>query len=46
MPGAYTGGVEGVPRVLRVLRREFETVMRHMGAPDVASISESFLQPR
>ncbi len=43
--GLAAFGEAGVEGVLRVLRREFETVMRHMGTPDVASITRDFVQP-
>ncbi|MDJ0869238.1 MAG: alpha-hydroxy acid oxidase [Myxococcota bacterium] len=42
--GLAAFGEPGVAGVLRVLRREFETVMRHMGTPDVASITGEFVQ--
>jgi 4-hydroxymandelate oxidase len=43
--GLAAFGEPGVEGVLRVLRREFETVMRHMGTRDVASITRDFVQP-
>ncbi|MCP5068521.1 MAG: alpha-hydroxy-acid oxidizing protein [bacterium] len=43
--GLAAFGEPGVEGVLRVLRREFETVMRHMGTRNVASISRDFVQP-
>lgn len=43
--GLAAFGEAGVEGVLRVLRREFETVMRHMGTRDVASITQDFVQP-
>jgi 4-hydroxymandelate oxidase len=42
--GLAAFGEPGVAGVLRVLRRELETVMRHMGTPDVASITADFAQ--
>jgi isopentenyl diphosphate isomerase/L-lactate dehydrogenase-like FMN-dependent dehydrogenase len=42
--GLAAFGEAGVAGVLRVLRREFETVMRHMGTPDVPSITKDFVQ--
>lgn len=44
--GLAAFGQAGVEGVLRVLRREFETVMRHMGTPNVASITGAFIRPR
>ena len=44
--GLSAFGQPGVEGVLRVLQREFETVMRHMGTPNVASIKGAFVQPR
>ena len=43
--GLAAFGEAGVEGVLRVLRREFETVMRHMGTRDLASITRDFVQP-
>ncbi len=43
--GLAAFGEAGVEGVLRVLRREFETVMRHMGTPNIASITRDFVQP-
>jgi len=43
--GLSAFGESGVEGVLRLLRREFETVMRHMGTPDVESITGAFVQP-
>jgi isopentenyl diphosphate isomerase/L-lactate dehydrogenase-like FMN-dependent dehydrogenase len=43
--GLAAFGEPGVDGVLRVLRRELEAVMRHMGTPDVASITQDFVQP-
>jgi isopentenyl diphosphate isomerase/L-lactate dehydrogenase-like FMN-dependent dehydrogenase len=40
--GLSAFGEEGVAGVLTVLRREFETVMRHMGTRDIASITADF----
>jgi isopentenyl diphosphate isomerase/L-lactate dehydrogenase-like FMN-dependent dehydrogenase len=42
--GLAAFGERGVAGVLRVLRRELETVMRHMGTPDVPSITRDFVQ--
>jgi isopentenyl diphosphate isomerase/L-lactate dehydrogenase-like FMN-dependent dehydrogenase len=42
--GLAAFGESGVAGVLRVLGREFETVMRHMGTPDVPSITRAFVQ--
>lgn len=42
--GLAAFGEAGVAGVLRVLRREFETVMRQMGTPDVPSITRDFVQ--
>lgn len=42
--GLAAFGEEGVGGVLSLMRRELETVMRHMGAPDVASITTDFVQ--
>lgn len=43
--GLSAFGQSGVEGVLRVLRRELETVMRQMGTPNVASITQDFVQP-
>ncbi len=43
--GLSAFGRAGVEGTLRVMRREFETVMRQMGTPDVASITRDFVQP-
>jgi 4-hydroxymandelate oxidase len=43
--GLAAFGEAGVAGVLRVLRQEFETVMRHMGAPSVPAITGDFVQP-
>jgi 4-hydroxymandelate oxidase len=43
--GLAAFGQEGVEGVLTVLRREFETVMRHMGTANVAAITRDFVQP-
>ena len=43
--GLSAFGESGVEGVLRLMRREFETVMRHMGTPDVESITRAFVQP-
>jgi 4-hydroxymandelate oxidase len=43
--GLAAFGQAGVEAVLHLMRREFETVMRHMGTPDVASITRRFVQP-
>ena len=43
--GLAAFGEDGVSGVLRVLRQEFETVMRHMGTPDVSAITGDFVQP-
>lgn len=43
--GLAAFGEAGVEGVLRVLRGEFETVMRHMGTPNLTSISRDFVQP-
>ena len=40
--GLSAFGEAGVEGVLTVIRREFETVMRHMGTRDVASITTDF----
>jgi isopentenyl diphosphate isomerase/L-lactate dehydrogenase-like FMN-dependent dehydrogenase len=42
--GLAAFGEAGVEGVLRVLSRELETVMRHMGTRDVASITRDFVQ--
>ena len=42
--GLSAFGQEGVEAVLQILRIEFETVMRHMGTLDVASIT--YRRPR
>lgn len=42
--GLSAFGEAGVEGVLRVMGRELETVMRHMGTPDVASIAPDFVQ--
>ena len=43
--GLSAFGEAGVEGVLRLLRREFETVMRHMGTPDVEAITQDFVHP-
>lgn len=43
--GLSAFGQAGVEGALTVIRREFETVMRHMGTRDVASITADFVQP-
>jgi 4-hydroxymandelate oxidase len=42
--GLAAFGEAGVDGVLRVLRREFETAMRHMGTPNVPSITKDFVE--
>jgi isopentenyl diphosphate isomerase/L-lactate dehydrogenase-like FMN-dependent dehydrogenase len=43
--GLAAFGEPGVEGVLRVLRRELETAMRHMGTPTVAAITSDFVTP-
>jgi isopentenyl diphosphate isomerase/L-lactate dehydrogenase-like FMN-dependent dehydrogenase len=42
--GLAAFGEDGVAGVLRLLRQEFETVMRHMGAPSIAAVTGDFVQ--
>ncbi len=42
--GLAAFGQAGVEGALTIIRREFETVMRHMGTRDVASITADFVQ--
>jgi isopentenyl diphosphate isomerase/L-lactate dehydrogenase-like FMN-dependent dehydrogenase len=44
--GLAAFGEPGVAGVLRVMRRELETVMRHMGTPNVAAITKDFVRSR
>jgi (S)-2-hydroxy-acid oxidase len=43
--GLAAFGRAGVEGVLAVLRRELETVMRHMGTPDLSSITPDRVVP-
>ena len=43
--GLAAFGQPGVEGVLQIMRREFETVMRQMGTPDVPSITSAHVRP-
>ncbi len=42
--GLAAFGQAGVEGVLELMRRELEVVMRHMGTPNLASITPDFVQ--